>query len=116
MSITVARSGFASGRRSRWNAEAAPERHAAVATALGVPTEGRKIAAIAADLAPAFDKFLRSVGLAISLERDGLGAKDVKRLVAVTLAEENKPMRDANCRAFAPAELERLANDLLTAA
>ena len=98
------------------NAEAAPERHAAVAAALGVPAEGRETAAVAADLAPAFDKFLRSVGLPISLERDGLGAKDLKRLVAVTLAEENKPMRDANCRAFAPAELERLANDLLTAA
>lgn len=98
------------------NAEAAPERHAAVAAALGVPAEGRDAATVAADLAPAFDKFLRGVGLAISLERDGLGAKDAKRLVAVTLAEENKPMRDANCRAFAPAELERLANDLLTAA
>jgi len=98
------------------NAEAAPARHAAVAAALGVPAEGRETAAVAADLAPAFDKFLRAVGLAISLERDGLGAKDTKRLVAVTLAEENKPMRDANCRAFAPAELERLAMDLLTAA
>jgi alcohol dehydrogenase class IV len=98
------------------NAEAAPERHAAVAAALGVPAEGRPPAAVAADLAPAFDKFLRGVGLAISLERDGLGAKDAKRLVAVTLAEENKPMRDANCRAFDAAELERLAADLLTAA
>jgi len=98
------------------NAEAAPDRHAAVAAALGVPADGRPAAAVAADLAPAFDKFLRAVGLPISLERDGLGAKDVKRLVSVTLAEENKPMRDANCRAYAPAELERLALELLTAA
>lgn len=98
------------------NAEAAPERHAAVAAAMGVPAEGRPTAAVAADLAPAFDRFLRRVGLAISLAADGLGAADVKRLVAVTLAEENKPMRDANCRAFDEAELERLATDLLTAA
>jgi alcohol dehydrogenase class IV len=98
------------------NAEAAPERHAAVAVAFGVPGEGRPAAAIAADLAAAFDKFLRAVGLPISLEGDGLGAKDAKRLVSVTLAEENKPMRDANCRAYAPAELERLATELLTAA
>jgi len=98
------------------NAEAAPERHAAVATAMGVPSEGRGMTDIAADLAPAFDRFLRKVGLAISLAKDGLGAGDVKRLVAVTLAAENKPMRDANCRAFDEAELERLATELLTAA
>src|SRR6185369_1906128 len=42
-----------------WNAEAGVERHAQVAQAMGVPSEGRAARDVAKDLAPAFDKFLR---------------------------------------------------------
>ncbi len=98
-----------------WNAEAEPARHAAVAQALGVPAEGRSIQAIAADLAPAYDRFLRAVGLPISLAGDGLSAADAERLAHVTMAPENKPMRDANIREVGAADAARLAVAVLTA-
>jgi alcohol dehydrogenase class IV len=82
-----------------WNAEAGPARHAAVAAALGVPAEGRSEAAVIADLPPAFDRFLREVGLA-----------------AATMAPENKAMRDSNIREIAPADALRLAEAVLSAA
>jgi alcohol dehydrogenase class IV len=99
-----------------WNAEAEPVRHAAVARALGVPEEGRSVEALAAELAPAYDRFIRSVGLPISLAADGLSAADTQRLAEATMAPENKPMRDANIRAISPADAERIAMEVLTAA
>lgn len=99
-----------------WNAEADPVRHAAVAAALGVPAEGREPAAVAADLADAYDRFLRAVGLPISLAADGLSAADAPRLAAVTMAPENKPMRDANARPVTEADAARIAEQVLTAA
>jgi alcohol dehydrogenase class IV len=99
-----------------WNAEAGPARHAAVAAALGVPAEGRSEAAVIADLPPAFDRFLREVGLPISLAKDGLGAADAPRLAAATMAPENKAMRDSNIREIAPADALRLAEAVLSAA
>ncbi|MFZ5790628.1 MAG: iron-containing alcohol dehydrogenase [Pseudomonadota bacterium] len=99
-----------------WNAEVSPERHAAVAAVMGVPVAGRSAKDIGRELAGAFDAFLRSVGLPISLAEDGLGAKDVKRLAEVTMAPENKPMRDANCREITAGDAEWLAREVLTAA
>ncbi len=99
-----------------WNAEVSPARHALVARAMGVPTEGRKEQDIVADLAPAYDRFVRSVGLAVSLDRDGLSGADVQRLAEATMAPENKAMRDANIREIKPADAERLAQAVLTAA
>lgn len=99
-----------------WNAEAAPARHAMIAEAMGVPSEGRPVEAVARDLAPAFDRFLREVGLPISLAADGLSAGDASRLAAVTMAPENKSMRDANIREIRPADAERLAGKVLSAA
>jgi len=99
-----------------WNAEAGPARHALVAQAMGVPTEGRKEQDVVADLAPAYDRFVRSVGLAVSLAKDGLGAADVKKLAAVTMAPENKAMRDSNIREIKPEDAERIAHQVLTAA
>jgi hypothetical protein len=99
-----------------WNAEADPARHAAVAQALGVPAEGRPVAAVAADLAPAYDRFLRAVGLPISLADDGLSAADADRLARVTMAPENKPMRDANIREVRESDALDLARAVLTAA
>lgn len=98
-----------------WNAEADPVRHAAVAVALGVPADGREPADVAADLAAAYDRLLRSVGLPISLAPDGLSAADAERLVRVTMAPENKPMRDANARAIASEDARRIALAVLTA-
>jgi alcohol dehydrogenase class IV len=99
-----------------WNAEAGPARHAAVAAALGVPTEGRSAEAVIANLQPAYDRFLRSVGLAISLAKDGLTAADATRLAEATMAPENKSMRDSNIREIKPADALRLAEVVLSAA
>ena len=99
-----------------WNAEAGPARHAAVAAAMGVPTDGRSEAAIIADLQPAYDHFLRSVGLAISLSKDGLSAADAPRLADITMAPENKSMRDSNIREIGRADALRLAEAVLSAA
>jgi alcohol dehydrogenase class IV len=99
-----------------WNAEAAPARHAIVATALGVQSEGRKQVEILADLAPAFDTFVRSTGLAVSLAKDGLGKKDCERLATLMMAPENKAMRDSNCRAITNADALALCQAVLSAA
>jgi alcohol dehydrogenase class IV len=99
-----------------WNAEAAPERHAAVAEAMGIDRDGRNDRELAAALAPAYDAFLRSVGLPIGLASDGLGEKDTQRLAEVTMSVENEPMRKANCRDITVADVERFARELLTAA
>ncbi|MGH6932999.1 MAG: iron-containing alcohol dehydrogenase [Dongiaceae bacterium] len=99
-----------------WNAEVSPARHAAVAAAMGVPTEGRTQAAVVADLAPQFDRFVRSVGLAVSLASDGLGPSDAKRLAIATMAPENQAMRDSNIREIALADAERIAGIVLSAA
>jgi alcohol dehydrogenase class IV len=99
-----------------WNAEVAPERHALVAGAMGVPTEGRSTEAVARDLPAAFDRFLREVGLPISLGGDGLSAADAARLATVTMAPENKSMRDSNIREILPEDAQRIAGKVLTAA
>jgi alcohol dehydrogenase class IV len=99
-----------------WNAEADPVRHAMVAEALGVAIQGRSTEAVARELAPAFDRFLREVRLPISLAGDGLSAADTARLASVTMAPENKSMRDANVREIQPADAERIAAKVLSAA
>jgi alcohol dehydrogenase class IV len=99
-----------------WNAEVSPARHARVAQAMGVPTEGRGDAAIVADLAPAYDAFVRSVGLTVSLAGDGLGAADTARLAAAAMAPENKSMRDSNIREIRYEDAERIGRIVLTAA
>jgi alcohol dehydrogenase class IV len=99
-----------------WNAEAAPERHAAVAEAMGLERGGRSDRELAAALAPAYDAFLRKVGLPIALSSDGLGEKDAQRLAEVTMSIENEPMRKANCRDVTPADAERFSREVLTAA
>jgi alcohol dehydrogenase class IV len=99
-----------------WNAEAEPARHASVATALGVASEGRKQKDILADLSPRFDAFVRSTGLAVSLSKDGLSAKDSERLASLMMAPENKAMRDSNCRTITAADALTLSQAVLSAA
>jgi hypothetical protein len=72
--------------------------------------------AVVADLQPAYDHFLRSVGLAISLSKDGLSVADASRLADITMAPENKSMRDSNIREIARADALRLAEAVLSAA
>ena len=98
-----------------WNAKAGVERHAQVAEALGVPAAGRDAAAVAEDLAPAFDRFLRQVGVTISLGGDGLGLRDAGRLAETTMAPENKSMRDGNIREITSADASWLAEQVLQA-
>ncbi len=99
-----------------WNAEADPDRHAMVASAMGIPSDGRPPVAVARDLVPAFDSFLRRIQLPISLAGDGLGAADGERLAQTTLAPENAVMRDANARALAREDIRHFADAILTAA
>lgn len=99
-----------------WNAEAGIERHAQVAQAMGVPSEGRAAKDVAADLAPAFDRFLRDVRLRISLSDDGLSAADAERLAITTMASENKSMRDSNIREITLDDARHFAKVILTAA
>ncbi len=99
-----------------WNAEVGVERHAQVAQAMGVPSEGRAAKDVARDLAPAFDQFLRDVRLKISLAEDGLGAADSERLATTTMAPENKAMRDSNIREITLDDARRFAKVILTAA
>jgi alcohol dehydrogenase class IV len=99
-----------------WNAEASPARYAAVAEAMGVPVDGRSVEELAAEVGPAFDRFIRSVGLPISLKADGLSEADTDRLAAVTMQPENKPMRDANIREVKDTDATWLARAVLTGA
>ena len=99
-----------------WNAEAGIERHAQVAQAMGVPSEGRAAKDVAKDLAPAFDRFLRDVRLKISLNDEGLTAADAERLATTTMAPENKAMRDSNIREISPEDARHFAKVILTAA
>jgi alcohol dehydrogenase class IV len=98
-----------------WNAEEKPARHAAIAGAMGVPTAQRRTTEVAAELAGQYDRFLRDVGLVISLKKDGLGIADLDRLVETTEAPENRPMRDANCREATTDDLRRMCTEILTA-
>jgi len=98
-----------------WNAEAAPVAHAAVARALGVPCDSLDDATAAARAAPAFACFLETIGLPLSLAGDGLGRGDSQRLADLTMAEENAPMREANCRPISAADARAIAERLLAA-
>lgn len=93
------------------NAAAAPAAHARVARAFGL--QGGSDEDLAARLPEAFAAFLRRVGLELSLPGTGLSPE---RLAAATLAEENRPMLDANCRRYDEAELRNLGAALLAPA
>lgn len=97
-----------------WNAEAAPARHAAVARALGVGLDGLDEAEAAARAAPAFRALLERIRLPLSLADAGLGPDDAERLAALTMAPENAPMREANCRPIGAEDARALAARLLS--
>ena len=99
-----------------WNAEAAPAAHAAVARALGASCDGLDDNAAATLAAPAFSALLKATGLPVSLADAGLSEADAEPLAALTMAPENGPMRDANCRDVALADALSIARRLLGAA
>ena len=96
-----------------WNAEAAAERHAAVARALGAPCDGLNEAEAAALCPGAYGEFLRGSGLPVSLAEKSI---DAAELADLTMAPENAPMRDANCRDVTRQDALDLAKRLLSAA
>lgn len=113
---------YGAGRVRRLGADAAaiagPAARALLVADPGVGAAGLSEpveSALAAALAPAFDAFLREVGLEVSLADRGLGAGDAGRLVAETLKPENRPMLDSNCRALDEAALAALAGAVLAA-
>lgn len=87
------------------NAEAAPERHLAVARALGLSD--------VAALAGGYDRFLREVGLEIDLSDSGLNPSKLDLLVSEALKPENQPMREVNCRLYDEPELRAIIGELL---
>ena len=95
-----------------WNAEAAPARHAAVARALGAPCDGLDDEDAAALAAPAFEALLRGSGVPLSLADLAIDATDLAEL---TMAPENAPMRDANCREVTLRDAQILAERVLAA-
>lgn len=101
----------------RWNADAAPAQHAAVARAFGVPeSDNGSDEAVSLAFSEAFEDFLRKVSLPLSLAGDGLGAADAERVAEEVMRPENAPMLNANCRAVAAADAVSLSRELLGAA
>jgi alcohol dehydrogenase class IV len=88
-----------------WVAEAASEQFAQVAVAMGEPQEPR--AAVAA-----FDRLVRSLGMKISLEGEGLDLDRPERLAEQMAAPENAPMRKSTRRAITDDDLLPLARRL----
>jgi alcohol dehydrogenase class IV len=100
------------------NAEAAPAAHALVARAMGLeggPGIGED-AMLAARLPAVYDGLVRRVGVPVSLADTGLSARDAGRLVEATLWPENRPMVTRNAKELAQADLQILAEAVLTAA
>ena len=95
-----------------WNAEAAPRRHGAVARALGAPCDGLGDEEAATLSAVAYVKFLESAGLPLALADKSIDAED---LAALTMAPENAPMRDANCREVTKQDALDIARRVLAA-
>ena len=65
---------------------------------------------------PAFTALIAAVGLPISLADAGLAEADAGRLAELTMAPENTPMRDANCRDISAGDARDIALRVLGAA
>jgi alcohol dehydrogenase class IV len=88
-----------------WVAEAAPEHFANVARAMGEPPEAT--AAIAT-----FDRLVRSLGMKISLDGEGLDLGRPELLAKQMAAPENAPMRQSTRRTISDDDLLPLARRL----
>lgn len=95
---------LALGAALELNQEAAPQPHAEVAAALGVSP---------GDLVTAYERLLDEVKVGRDLSDVGLGPEQADALFATTLAPENLPMLQANCRLFPEEELRDLVGTVL---
>ena len=89
-----------------WNTEAGDPRFAAVARLMG--------AADAGELAAAFDRLLRPLGIRIALMGEGHDDLTPERLARQMARPENAPMREANRRPVGEEDLLRFARTMLT--
>jgi alcohol dehydrogenase class IV len=85
-----------------WVAEAAPDNFAKVASAMGA--EARSSSAVSA-----FSKLLRSSGIKITLDGEGLELNRPERLAMQMAAPENAPMRKSTVRGVSDDDLLMLA-------
>jgi alcohol dehydrogenase class IV len=97
-------------------AVAVPEVYAQVADALGASVDGRPAAETAALAAPAFDSWLRDLGLRIGLDDHGLSEADAERLTALCFEPENKVMLETDSVDYSPDNLREAAARMLKAA
>jgi alcohol dehydrogenase class IV len=96
------------------NAAAAPEPHAIVAAALGIPPSHGTVLQRAQEGVAVFHDLLHASGVTTSLHTKGLGLHDAERLVALMQAAENRPMLENNCYTPDQDVLRRFAEQLLT--
>ena len=97
------------------SAQAAPDAYGAVADALGVATQGLDPQAASAAAAPAFERWLRDVGLRLPLDDHGLAPGDAGRIAALCYEPENRVMVEGDSFPFTPATLETAVERMLGA-
>jgi len=97
-------------------ARVAPEAYAAVAEALGVETAGVTIREAAAMASDAYDRWLREVGLPLSLADHGLGIGDAARVARLCFEPENKTILEADSFDYTPETVEAAVGRLLATA
>lgn len=98
------------------SAGAAPQAYAEVAQALGANTEGLCEAEAASLAAPAYDAWLRDVGLRLSLDDHGLTSSDAERVAKLCFEPENKVMVESDSFEYSLESLTRASNRMLSAA
>jgi alcohol dehydrogenase class IV len=98
------------------SATAAPQAYAEVAQALGVNTEGLSDAEAASRAAPAYDTWLREVGLRLSLDDHGLSADDAERVAKLCFEPENKVMLESDSFEYSLESLTEASSRMLSAA
>ncbi len=94
------------------SAAAAPEAYAAVAEALLPGHDGAEPERAAAG---AYGRFIREVGLKVSLDDHGLGGGDAAALTALCFEPENRVMLEGDSCAFTPEKLNEAIGRMLTA-
>ena len=97
-------------------AETIPEVYADVAEALGASVNGLAPEKAAALAAPAFDGWLREVGLRIALDDHDLKGADAEKIAELCYAAENKVMVEGDCVDYSPESLRDAAARMVNAA
>ena len=97
-------------------ATAAPDAYAGVADALGAEVGGLPAAEAASLAAPAFDAWLREIGLRIALDDHGLSTDDARSIAQLCYEPRNKPILAADSFDYTPERLETAVTRMLAAA